>query len=342
MRKLLSGGARIEILRSRSNWYLKEFDEAILVKVRPAYYGRYVDDILFVVTSQFEPTEDPLKSFMKKILVDSRIMKRDAKNSRYELTEKPGLFLQEQKCILQFFDADHSVAGLEKFQKEIEENASDFAMLPVEGDESPVEQVAYDLLYDGSVNKIRSVKEIAENRWELAKHLSKQTRLFLVAEGRLDVLTKKELFQFFKGRNAIDYWDMWERVIAFLVIAGNNKTVNEFCKAITGEVEKISFSKSKEISYLLRQAMKAHLDISIEMIRAVKNTEASSDSIRECLRSSNLIRHHLVAVPLLNYTKFDERDDGQYALLAKDLLGNGILKSILSSLRLEEEFGKCL
>lgn len=288
-----------------ANWYLKEFDEAISAKVRPAYYGRYVDDILLVVTSQFEPTDDPIESFMKEILVDTGVMKRDAKNSRYELTEKPGLFLQEHKCILQFFDADHSIAGLEKFQKEIEENASDFAMLPVEGDENPVEQVAYDILYDGSVNKIRSVKEIAENRWELAKHLSKQTQLFMVAEGRLDVQTKKELFRFFKGRNAIDYWDMWERVIAFLVIAGNNKAVEEFCKALMKEVKKISFSESNDISNLLKWAMMAHLDVSLELTRAVRDAETSKDSLRGQLRSSNLIRHHLVAVPLLNYTEFN-------------------------------------
>ncbi|SNX58586.1 hypothetical protein SAMN06296273_0047 [Nitrosomonas ureae] len=290
-----------------ANWYLKEFDEAILTKVRPAYYGRYVDDILLVVTSQFEPTNDPIRSFMEEILVNTGVMQHDVNNLRYELTGTPGLFLQEQKCILQFFDAGHSIAGLEKFQKEIEENASDFAMLPVEGDESPVEQVAYDLLYDGSVNKIRSIKEIAENRWELAKHLSKQTRLFLVAEGRLDTQTRKELFRFFKGRNAIDYWDMWERVIAFLVIAGNKKTVDEFCKAIRSEIKKMSFSKLDDgnISDLLRRAMMAHLDVSLEMIHAVRDTETSKDSVLEHWRTSNLIRHHLVAVPLLNYTEFN-------------------------------------
>lgn len=287
-----------------ANWYLKEFDEAILTKVRPAYYGRYVDDILMVVTSEFEPKDDPINSFMKDVLVDAGIMKRDANNSRYELTENPGLFLQEEKCILQFFEAGHSIAGLEKFQKEIQENASDFAMLPVEGDESPVEQVAYDLLYDGSVNKIRSVKEIAENRWELAKHLSKQTQLFLVAGGRLDLQTKKDLFRFFKGRNAIDYWDMWERVIAFLVVAGNNKAVDEFRKAVKREVEKMSFSESDDISSLLRAALIAHLDVSLELTRAVRDAGTSRDSGQSYLRSSNLIRHHLVAVPLLNYTEF--------------------------------------
>lgn len=33
-----------------ANWYLRKFDEDIKSKLRPAYYGRYVDDILIVVT----------------------------------------------------------------------------------------------------------------------------------------------------------------------------------------------------------------------------------------------------------------------------------------------------
>jgi hypothetical protein len=286
-----------------ANWYLKEFDEAILTKVRPAYYGRYVDDILMVVTSEAEPGNDPINSFMKEVLVNSGILKHDAENSRYELKDRPGLFLQEQKCILQFFEAGHSIAGLEKFQKEIQENASDFAMLPVEGDDSPVEQVAYDLLYDGSVNKIRSVKEIAENRWELAKHLSKQTQLFLVTGGRIDSRTKKDLFRFFKGRNTIDYWDMWERVIAFLAVTGNVKGVNEFCKSVKSEVRKMRFSQPGDISGFLKTALYSHLNASLELTNAARG-DVINDIELSHFRHSNLIRHHLSAIPLLNYTEF--------------------------------------
>ena len=296
-----------------ANWYLKEFDDAILEKVRPAYYGRYVDDILMVVAMPQAPDEnDPIMSFMDRVLVDAGILKWDEENARFELRSRPGLFLQRQKCILQFFDAEHSTAGLDKFQKQIEENASDFALLPVDGDESPVAQVAYNLMYDGSVNKFRSVKAVAENRWELAGHLAKQIQLHLMSEGAVDKNLKDELFRFFKGRNAIEYWDMWERVISFLVVAGDAKGAELFCQAMGSEIMKVKYGSSSErstrdrskVSKSLQQALKTHLNLCMELSIAVIGTAGSSTATR-LWRDSNLIRHHLVAIPLLNYTNYD-------------------------------------
>lgn len=296
-----------------ANWYLKEFDDVILEKIRPAYYGRYVDDILMVVAMPQAPdANDPIMSFMDKVLVDAGVLKWDQENSRFELCARPGLFLQRQKCILQFFDAEHSTAGLDKFQKQIEENASDFALLPVDGDESPVAQVAYNLMYDGSVNKFRSVKAVAENRWELAAHLAKQIQLHLVTEGPVDKDLKDELFRFFKGRNAIEYWDMWERVISFLVVAGDIKGAEFFSLAMRGEIMKVTHGTSSSrserdrssITKNLRQALKTHLKLCMELSVAVTSTIESTGATR-LWRESNLIRHHLVAIPLLNYTNYD-------------------------------------
>ena len=292
-----------------ANWYLEEFDSAILNKVRPAYYGRYVDDILLVITSesQFASERDPIKVILNEVLVNNGILKWHESELRYELCSKPGLYLQRKKCIVQFFDANHSIAGLEKFKKEIEENASDFALLPVEGDDSPVEQVAYDLLYDGSANKLRSVKEIAENRWELAKHLTKQTQLYLVADSGFSAQMQSELFKFFKGKNAIDYWDMWERVIAFLVISENTNAALEFTELVSTEVKKIKFF-DKKINPLLRKTLSEHLKISYEICLATKFSNinlVTSNSQNNIWRRSNLIRHHLVSIPLLNYTSFN-------------------------------------
>ncbi|WP_213910449.1 hypothetical protein [Pseudomonas aeruginosa] len=298
-----------------ANWYLKEFDDVILEKIRPAYYGRYVDDILMVVAMQQAPDpNDPIMSFMDKVFVDAGVLKWDEENSRFELCSRPGLFLQRQKCILQFFDAEHSTAGLDKFQKQIEENASDFALLPVDGDESPVAQVAYNLMHDGSVNKFRSVKAVAENRWELAAHLAKQIQLHLMTEGPVDQDLKDELFRFFKGRNAIEYWDMWERVISFLVVAGDVKGAELFSLALRGEIMKVTHGTSSSrserdrlsITQNLRQALKTHLKLCMELSVAVTSTIGNgATSATRLWRESNLIRHHLVAIPLLNYTNYD-------------------------------------
>ncbi len=298
-----------------ANWYLKVFDDAILESVRPAYYGRYVDDIMMVVAMSEPPEEsDPIMSFMNRILVKSEIIRWEKKNAGFELCSRPGLFLQKKKCNLQFLDADHSAAGLDKFQKQIDDNASAFALLPVDGDESPVAQVAYDLLYDGSANKFRCVKAVAGNRWELAGHLAKQTQLHLMTEGAVDKDLRDELFRFFKGRNAIDYWDMWERVISFFLVAKDRESADRFSNAIRSEIFKMNYPPLKEsatnkrlsVTRMLREAMIAHLDLCMELsLAATSITGEGSTPETRLWRSSNLIRHHLVAIPLLNYTGFE-------------------------------------
>lgn len=300
-----------------ANWYLKDFDKDILSKVRPAYYSRYVDDILLVVATEELKNEDPIKGFMEEVFVKAGVMQWNDDSRSYSITSKPGLLLQRNKCNLQYFEAGHSIAGLEKFRKELEEHASNFALLPTEEDQNPVGSVAYELLYDGPVNKLRSVKEIAENRWELAKHLSKQTQLYLITGGEVNDDITKEIFRFFKGRNAINYWDMWERVLAFLMITGNDSAAVRFLKAMEAEINKMRFLQPTEvairspssidpnsISSKLRQYLHTHISISIELCRAVRNSEKGNASATKIWRSSNLIRHHLVAIPLLNYTNY--------------------------------------
>lgn len=294
-----------------ANWYLKDFDKAVLSKIRPAYYGRYIDDIFLVIASEVTPRhdDDPIDSLMGRLLVEPGILRKDSED-RYELRGRPGLYLQRKKCILQFLDAEHTIAGLDKFQRQIDENASDFALLPQEQDESPVAQVAYDLLYDGSVNKFRSVKALGENRWELARHLAKQTQLHLLTTGKVDAETKSELFRFFKGFNAIEFWDLWERVISFLLIADGEKSATEFCEAIRSEIRKVKHG-DKQTAVILRQTLVHHLELCRELSFAVKNDAILAGIVPDLWRDSNLIRHHLVAVPLLNFTKF-EGDLTQY------------------------------
>ena len=127
-----------------ANWYLHDFDVAVLKKIRPAYYGRYVDDILLVVPLSQDPATDsgsPVEAVVDALLVKPRLLKLSNQGT-YEVCLRPGLLLQKTKCILQYFDARHSIAGLEKFQKKLERNGSDFLLLPVDEADNSMEDVA--------------------------------------------------------------------------------------------------------------------------------------------------------------------------------------------------------
>jgi hypothetical protein len=152
-----------------SNWHLSEFDESISDTVRPAYYGRYVDDILLVFKRPKLDKKSPIKKFIEKYLSTLIIEKEKL---YFLISSHSNLPLQKEKLILHYFDKEHSLAGLEVFKQELEERSSAFKFLPDEHFESEMDKSAYDILYDGSENKLRSIVGLAENETELARFLS--------------------------------------------------------------------------------------------------------------------------------------------------------------------------
>ena len=293
-----------------ANWYLRNFDKAVKTLIRPAYYGRYVDDILLVIPASEDPSKagPPVATFMDRILVQAGILHEPTDN-RYEIVEPDGLFLQQGKCILQYFDTKHSIAGLEKFQKKLEENGSDFLLMPVDEADNSLEDVAYELLYEGSVNKFRSVKGMSENRYELAKHLARQTILHLLTDDPPDPKISLGLRQFFKGKNAIEFHDLWERVFTFFLIAEDSKAAKAFSKHLQSEIKRVKFNGKSSITEHLVNNLETHLTLCLAMSGALgepelKLFENDQASPKEAFRRANLIRHHFVRVPLINFTSF--------------------------------------
>jgi hypothetical protein len=233
---------------------------------------------------------------------------RDTGNGAYSIISRTGLQLQQSKCILQYFDARHSIAGLEKFQKKLEENGSDFLLLPVDEADNSMEDVAYELLYEGSVNKFRSVKGVAENRYELAKHLARQTILHLLTDDPPDRKVSRGLQKFFKGRSAIEFFDLWERVFTLLGIAGDKITIKAFSKQLRSEIMRVKADQVTVTTRLVAD-LKVHLEISMAMADAVCAEDAGLSELvdgvhAETLRRANLLRHHFVRRPLLNFTTY--------------------------------------
>lgn len=294
-----------------ANWYLRDFDMGVQKLLRPAYYGRYLDDILLVLTSGEGSTFETVESFMRDTLVRSELVKQPPPGksapTRYEIDPPGNLYLRLDKCILQYFDASHSIAGLVKFKKQLEENASHFALLPIEERENSLEEVAYDLLYDGSVNKFRSVKGLAGNRHELAKYLARRSMAHLFSSDPFDMQSATELEQFFRGRNAVEFHMDWERVFAYYVAAKASMNVRKrFERLLASEIDRTRHS-DEEISKMLRKYLHEHLKFSRSISEALEPVAAPtppSDNTDNVWRQSNLIRHHLVAVPLLNYMAY--------------------------------------
>ncbi len=269
--------------------------------------------LLMVVPSEEDPGDNAVSDFVDRVLVKTGVLKL-LQDGLHRIACEDNLCLQPGKYILQHFDAKHSIAGLEKFKKKLEENASGFLLLPVEGEDGPLEAVAYDLLYSGSINKFRSVKGVAENRFELARHLARQTMINLLTDDTPDVDATRGLQQFFRGRNAIEFHDLWERVFTFFVVIGSRKAADEFEKQLREEIKRLFYASGKrlnETTKALRKNLRRHLTLSRDLAEALDDGRDGSPGeyslhpksrFLNRWRESNLIRHHFVPEPLLNYT----------------------------------------
>ena len=162
------------------NWHLSRFDDQIINELNPAYYGRYADDILIVISNpdiiiQNLSEKEIVEVFIAKNFEKLGIFTHEIadKKNHYYLNIDPKLRIQSDKVFLHFYSADDSLAMLDVFKQKLEENSSAFYLLPEKELEFYINNTAYSLLFEGSTNKFRSITGIAENVTELSIKLSK-------------------------------------------------------------------------------------------------------------------------------------------------------------------------
>ncbi|RRO09901.1 reverse transcriptase domain-containing protein [Pectobacterium aquaticum] len=315
-----------------ANWYLSKFDEDIKLKINPAYYGRYVDDILFVFSSpnlSFSEKGVEVINFIKNTLGDF-IHRDSSSESIFSLSDEyHSLPIQKDKLIFHFFDKNHSLAGLRVFKQEIENRSSAFRFLPDEHMESDLDKFAYDVLLNGSANKFRSIMGLAENETELSKYISSHILAHRLCNISSSENTLKQITMFFKGENCIRFSRLWEKVLAYTLITRKYSFSLSFYKYIKDSINKIKWNgDSDELSTKLTQAMNEYADISLCLnlalldldiildedsvtddknllkIKTLVNNDDEKQKLINKFRNSNMIRHNLVSWPLINYTNY--------------------------------------
>lgn len=335
-----------------ANWYLMRFDNDIKSQINPSYYGRYVDDILFVFSSpniDIGSKGDEVINFIDDTL-GNFIEPTTEESNDFSLTEEyHGLPVQKDKLIFHYFNKEHSLAGLQLFKQEIENRSSAFRFLPDEHISNDLDKFAYDILFDGSVNKFRSIVGLAENETELSKYISSHILAHRLCNLPSSENTLKQITMFFKGENCLRFSRLWEKVLSYTLITRKYGFSVSFYKQINETINKMKWKDSKNpITLKLLNGMHEYIDISLclnvalldlNVLLGDENSDNNAlESIRLLLiqkprmsdlvrrfRNSNMIRHNLVSWPLANYTNYDG-----------DLTEEGLYKKI-NGIQLEDK-----
>lgn len=292
------------------NLFLADFDKRVIEKIHPDFYGRYVDDMLFVIG---ESKADNALEFLNKYFVEPRILEHD--NETFKIQANDVYFsIQSNKIIVESFDHTGSKAALMKFRRNIQRQRSEFRFLP---DEETVEQdfdeAAFSMQYSGSVNKLRNIKDFTEDKFGASTYLAHM--IFLACYKSEDNKKHKkaivqQILTYFKGAVALEYYSLWEKVFTYFVITEDVDSLNKFQKQIFNAIEQCYFDNA-EIQDEIRESLNETLRLSeaiplsmhLDFIEAENEWEETTIKTAIKLRHANMFRHQYLGIGGLNLTK---------------------------------------
>lgn len=340
-----------------ANWLLSDFDKAIKDKTAPVYYGRYVDDIFIVISNVKPPKEiesdnpesltyeeQTINWIAKRFFSDDeplKVLKGQEEKGKLSLiftaSKYQGLSIQAEKLKLFYFAPDWPHAMLNKFQKALEENSSAFWFLPDEEEmKDSLDDEAYDMQYDDTINKFRSVSDVKASKYGASVFLAKRIKLAILHSGLPDDKITKEVFRFFKGVSILALYNMWEKVFSYLVVTNDLKAIRKLHKEITKAISKLdAIDKKEELNTTLTNHLNICLSMSFSLNPSLFDGFAKNDEILYAkqeqikigiknLRFALLTRHHYLPLPSLVITDY-------YLNTEECLLSEGLFDKLLDS-----------
>ncbi|MEO2071320.1 MAG: RNA-directed DNA polymerase [Zunongwangia sp.] len=258
-----------------ANWYLKDFDAKIKEQLAPAYYGRYVDDIVIVlsntkISKKFDNKfNSPLEAFLNRFFVERDIFKSipddpdksvKERELTYQYSEDSNIQIQKEKITIYSFESKESQAVLDMFKKRIEQNSSAFWFLPNENDiNDDFDESVYELTYTDTVNKLRSVADIKQSKYGASVFLAKRIKVSLLSDVEEDDKTTDQILTFFKGTVNLEFSNLWEKVLTYFVITYDKQAFWTFFKETCRSIDLIRSDKGSGLTLKNIEEVKKYL-----------------------------------------------------------------------------------
>lgn len=363
-----------------SNYYLSELDERIISNVNPAFYGRYVDDLMLVFSDikdcELKKQNSKLLTFLNRYFVKKSILRFDidsyspqlknlffkydsyiedqnneivsfintkfgdlsndsslstqylVDNFKFKVQKNHDerivsfnydqLELQSNKVVIHFLSHKESRAIINIFKRKLDNQRSEFRFLPDEDEISEkFDEEAFELKYNDSINKFRSISDFSENKYGASKFLAKIIFAKSYGNNDIDTETDQQILTFFKGEAALRYFSLWEKVATYFIISNRFDCLIKFKNNVHIAIKNISFpdypEKSKNLTSLLINYFETSVAIPLALNPYINdgNTRINKENLifyKDCitlafkLRRSNMFRHSLMAIPASHLT----------------------------------------
>lgn len=308
-----------------ANHVLSNFDNDVVGNLKPEYYSRYVDDMIFV----FSNANVDLKSnILVSKLLSSKLKQTKIKNFKESTelqTNNQKFKLQNEKVRVFQFDKSDSISLLHKFKEKIDENSSFFNFMP--DDEKlfkTLESSSYSIFYNDSENKLSSLIGTAKDSLKISRNLTGV--LTTVSSARFDDTHLKQYNQqiqnVFSGKNIFELRLHWEKVFTYLYITKSDELFIQLFKDFYDSIYKLQNTYQSRLitdtqNYLLNTILfvvapnpKHFTDV---LMKKIIELDIPLDQFMDTnhislIRETNLFASHLMSFPLLNYCEFYDKD----------------------------------
>lgn len=293
-----------------ANWYLKQFDDKIKEVLNPVYYGRYVDDILITIPISNIQKFDTKKNLLTELFVENKILNLEnilEEDLLYRLDGYENLLIQNEKIVVMLFDKNQPSSLLDKFKSEIRKNSSEYRFLPDEiSIHNDFEKASSNVIYDGSKNKLRSIKEWGDDKFGISSYLSKLIFLLLQDNEKLSNDISKQILNFFQEKRTIKYYTLWEKVLILFIIGKDIKSLKYFYNNTTYTIDSIEGDRG------ITHSLKEYLDISLSMAIGYKDSNLSILDSKSDIYSQVILYKKTYLLRKQYLTNIIYKDDYQY------------------------------
>lgn len=258
-----------------ANWCLNKFDKVIVSQINPAYYGRYVDDVIIVDKID---NDSELLEVMKKALGDAKEDSNASGNNSILLEVFKYFFINKKRCPVEIFNICNDVFLLSEemckpmgehcdlkiqssktrcfyfangedtyllksFRETIERNKSEFRYIPRL---ASLEEGGNDLdIYDNGKKslKLRENDSIQIDKYKLSKWIGvlRQQLRYLNYDSKKETL--EQIQNIFVGKRIIENYILWENIIGIILLIGAKDELVNFTKKVIVEIDSINLSK---------------------------------------------------------------------------------------------------
>ncbi|MBR2082227.1 MAG: RNA-directed DNA polymerase [Elusimicrobiaceae bacterium] len=292
-----------------ANWYLQRLDKALIQSAEPAFYGRYVDDILLVKpVEELNLSDLSLERCFHLCFPNFVFTQRQGPGRPvYAFAQDPSLQIQHKKLFIHYFNYQNSTAGLRALEEEVSLHNSLYRFLPAQLPLLRPNILFHELEYYHMQYHFHNLLHIKNAVSQLSLYLSGQIFLHqLVKKHRTRAETLRHIRQFFKGKNFLDFSRFWIKLFYLFVIINRPTELELLYQDIQQVIEAIRFPNTQAEQHLkqdLQELLLLSLLFPLTLNPMLCQRRSTLQKHIEQLRNSNLFEHRYVLFPLMNFLK---------------------------------------